>query len=84
MPHPLLLDENLNVALAPALNARGFDVITARDVGLLRTPDPVVLDVATRLGRVVVTFDKDDFPALARLRYEQGDSAYRHPLGETW
>ncbi len=44
MPHPLLLDENLNVALAPALNARGFDVITARDVGLLRTPDTIVTE----------------------------------------
>ena len=71
MPHPLLLDENLDVGRAPGLQARGFDVITARDLVLLRAPDHIVLDTATRLGRVLVTQDKDDFPLLALRRYKE-------------
>lgn len=53
------LDENVPVAVARQLKARGIDVVTARDLGLLGEADVNHLQNATRQGRVLCTFDSD-------------------------
>ena len=54
---PLLADENISPDVVSGLRERGHDVRTIWDEALIGRPDVRVLDVATRLGRVVVTHD---------------------------
>ncbi len=54
-----LLDENLSPLLAELLVTAGYDVVHARDLGLLRAPDQVVMDRARAEGRVLVSADTD-------------------------
>jgi len=56
---PFQADENVPAALIALLRAAGVDVRTARDAGLLMTPDPVVLAAATADGRAILTQDQD-------------------------
>ena len=58
------LDENVPVVIAHQLRARGIDVITVRDLGLLGDSDVNHLQRATKMGRVLCTYDAD-FLALA-------------------
>jgi predicted nuclease of predicted toxin-antitoxin system len=62
-------DENVPGAIVEGLRQRGIDVLTAQEDGFDETPDPLVLDRAGELGRVLFTRD-DDFlrEAAARLR----------------
>ncbi len=58
----LYLDEDLmDQALVAALRARGIDVITATEAGMLGCSDSEQLDYATRQGRVLYTFNRGDF-----------------------
>ena len=50
---------------------RGIDVITVQEDGRTGTPDPILLDRATELNRVVFTQD-DDFLVLANRRQQEG------------
>ena len=56
---PLQADENMPAALIAHLRAAGVDVRTAREAGLLTTPDPIILAAATADGRAVLTQDQD-------------------------
>jgi predicted nuclease of predicted toxin-antitoxin system len=56
---PLLADENAPFPLVVALRAAGADVMTAREAGLVNTPDHVVLASATAASRTVLTHDRD-------------------------
>lgn len=56
---PLLLDENINPALALELEARGVDVESVLGLGLAGRSDAEILALALREGRVVVTHDSD-------------------------
>ncbi len=60
-------DVQVNKTIADGLQARGIDVLRAQDDGQDETPDPLLLDRATELNRVLVTFDTD-FLAEARRR----------------
>lgn len=53
------LDENVPVAVARQLRARGIDVVTVRDLGLRGESDEAHLVNAMRLGRVLCTYDVD-------------------------
>jgi predicted nuclease of predicted toxin-antitoxin system len=53
------------------LLARGVDVLRVQDDGRAEVADPDLLDRATELGRVIVTFD-DDFLAEAHRRQDEG------------
>ena len=53
------LDENVPTAVARGLRARGIDLTTADEAGLLSAEDEVHLAIATTAGRVVVTHDED-------------------------
>ncbi|MEX0783256.1 MAG: DUF5615 family PIN-like protein [Dehalococcoidia bacterium] len=56
---PLLADENFKDNVLAQLRRRlgDFDLLTATDLGLRSTPDPIVLIRAAELGRVVLTHD---------------------------
>ena len=62
---------------------RSVDVLTAQEDGSDRLADDQLLDRATRLGRVLFTFD-DDLLAEATKRQREGKSfsgvIYAHPL----
>lgn len=53
------LDENMQVAIASQLNAKGIDVITVRDLYLFGETDINHLLNATKMGYVLCTHDKD-------------------------
>jgi hypothetical protein len=58
----LYLDEDsMAHALVTALRARGMDVTTALDDGMLNRSDAEQLDHATRQGRVLFSFNRRDF-----------------------
>ena len=57
----LLADVNFPRDTVLGLRAAGHDIVTAREMGLGRTPDPTVLALATADGRAVLTLDKDYF-----------------------
>ena len=60
----LYLDEDVPVQIAPPLRALGFDVLTTRDAGRLRTTDASQIEFAAAQQRVVVTRNRDDFMRL--------------------
>lgn len=69
----LLIDEDAHHrALAPALRARGIDVVTAREAGLLGADDDVVLHRAATEGRAIYTFNASDFGRLHSEYLQQG------------
>lgn len=53
----LYMDVHVHAAVTEQLRRRGVDVITAQDDGTLQFPDDQLLDRATDLGRVLVTYD---------------------------
>lgn len=55
----LYMDEHVHAAIVVELRARGVDVITAQEDGHVGNPDPTLLDRATLLGRLLVTYDVD-------------------------
>lgn len=68
----LLLDECVDVDVASGLNARGHDIVTARDLGLLHTDDRIIFERAIGLGRVVFTHNYAEFAAFAGECSEAG------------
>ncbi len=65
------MDEHIRRAITNGLKLRGIDVITVQEDGRTGTPDPILLDRATKLNRVVFTQD-DDFLVLANRRQQEG------------
>ena len=59
MAHALYMDACVHFAVSNGLRARGVDVLTAQEDGRAETPDPMVLDRAGELGRIVYTEDED-------------------------
>ena len=55
----LYMDVHVDRAVTDGLRRRGVDVITAQEDGMRRAPDPVLLDRAMSLSRVIFTQDKD-------------------------
>jgi len=71
----LYLDEDsMQRSLVQALRARGVDVITALDAGLIGREDDEHLDYATRHGRVLCTFNAEDYYRLHCEYLAQGKS----------
>jgi predicted nuclease of predicted toxin-antitoxin system len=54
-----LLDENLSALVVTALGEAGHDAVHARDHGLQRAPDRVVLEAARSQERVLLSGDTD-------------------------
>jgi predicted nuclease of predicted toxin-antitoxin system len=55
----LYVDEHVASAITEGLRQRGVDVLTAQEDGQDGVDDPVLLDRATALGRVLFTQDTD-------------------------
>jgi hypothetical protein len=53
------MDENVHRAITSGLRLRGVDVLTAHEDGRQATPDPLILDRSTELGRVLFSQDED-------------------------
>lgn len=59
------LDEHLSPLLARMLRTRGMDCLTTVEAGNLGHSDEAQLTYAAGQGRVLLTFDREDFLALA-------------------
>ena len=59
MAHALYMDTCVHSAVTKGLRARGVDVLTTQEDGNAETPDPLVLDRAGELGRVMYSEDED-------------------------
>ena len=55
----LYMDEHIHPAVVAALRARGVDVLTAQEAGLLSTPDLRHLEFASQQRRVLYSLDAD-------------------------
>lgn len=79
----LYTDECVRGPIIRGLRRRGIDVLTAVEDGMDNTPDPLVLDRATELGRLLYAEDRDMLREAER-RQTEGTSflgvVYAHPL----
>ncbi len=55
----LYMDVHVRRVITVSLRLRDVDVLTAQEDGSVRLPDPALLERATSLGRVLVSFDRD-------------------------
>lgn len=87
----LLVDEDAqHRGLAPALRARGVDVVTAYEAGLTGAVDDAVLAHAVQDDRAVYTFNTGDYCRLHTEYMQQGREhvgiivvpSQRYSLGE--
>ena len=62
----LYADEDFPQPTVLALRAMGHDVLTAKDDGLLSTPDPLILARAHSLGRILLTHNRRHYEPLHR------------------
>lgn len=72
----LYLDEDVNVLVADLLQARGFDVLTARDAGQLHAKDAEQLAYAVNQSRTLVTHNRTDFEELVQSYFGLGQTHY--------
>lgn len=70
----LYLDEHLSPLLARMLRERGIDCLPAIEAGNLGQSDEAQLTYAASQGRVLLTFDRADFLALAAQWAERGQT----------
>lgn len=66
----LYMDENVPRSITDGLRRRGVDVLTVQEDHREGTPDPILLDRATELQRVILSQD-EDFLAEASRRQQQ-------------
>ena len=59
MAYAFYMDTCVHSAVTDGLRARGVDVLTTQEDGHTETPDPLVLDRAGELGRVMYSEDED-------------------------
>jgi predicted nuclease of predicted toxin-antitoxin system len=75
MPLRLYMDHQVPRAITGQLRSRGIDVLTAYEDGSSTLADPLLLDRATELERVLFTRD-DDLLSEAARRQEEGQFFY--------
>jgi hypothetical protein len=76
------MDEHVPKPITVSLRARGADVLTAQEDEHRETDDAILLDRATELGRVMISFDADMLRETARRQQEGGSFAglvFAHP-----
>jgi predicted nuclease of predicted toxin-antitoxin system len=66
-----MVDMPVSPDVAAWLRTLGHDAVHARELGLDRSPDSVIMNLAAEQGRVVVTADLD-FPRLLALSGDAG------------
>ncbi|MBU7581935.1 MAG: DUF5615 family PIN-like protein [Nostoc sp. TH1S01] len=79
----IYIDENVHRAITVGLRMRGVDVLTVQEDQRTGFPDPLILDRATELERVLFSQD-EDFLAEANRRQNEGKDfpgiIYAHKL----
>jgi len=70
----LYLDEDVSVDIVNNMRTRGFDVICARDIGMLRKDDDAQLAFAVSQGRALVTHNRHDFEVRHTRYLEAGQT----------
>jgi len=79
----LYLDHHVPRAIALGLRLRGVDLVTAAEDAAAELDDSALMDRASELGRVLVTFD-DDLLAEADRRHQANRPfsglVFAHPL----
>ena len=82
----LYFDVHVRQAVTDGLRLREVDVLTAQEDGMATIDDPVLLDRAMALGRIIFTQD-EDFLREAHRRQESGETfagvIYAHQLNIT-
>src|SRR4051794_20114050 len=69
----LLLDDHMSSTVATALRERGYDAVATSEIDLHRlSNDERLWKEAIALGRVIATYDKDDFPLLFEKFWNEG------------
>jgi len=66
----LYMDENVHRGITDGLRIRNVDVLTVQEDGRTGLPDPLILDRATELERVLFSQD-EDFLAEANRRQDK-------------
>ena len=61
MTFALYMDENVHGAITTGLRLRDVDVVTIQEDNRAGLADPLVLDRATELGRVIFSQDREIF-----------------------
>jgi hypothetical protein len=85
----LYLDEDVHKAIPPALQARGFDVVSVHSLKHYTWSDAQHLAYAASEGRAIFTFNAPDYIALHLAYLDQGKShagiivSKQHPIRET-
>ena len=69
---PLYLDECVALEVGERLRRAGLDVVTAHECGTLGASDEAQLELATRMGRVLVTHNARHFAPLGREWFLSG------------
>jgi len=69
-------DEDIAVQVAAILAKENYDVLTARDAGMLTRSDTEQLEFAINQARTVVTHNRDDFENLHSEYLHRGDKHY--------
>lgn len=70
----ILADENFNERITNGLrSSHEFQLVLASDVGLLATPDPIILEWAATNDCIVLTHDRSTMPPFAYARIAAGD-----------
>ncbi|HLC37048.1 MAG TPA: DUF5615 family PIN-like protein [archaeon] len=54
-----LADENIPVSITSELRRKGFNVKSLKELKLFGIPDRRVLEIAKKMDRVIITYDKD-------------------------
>ncbi len=72
---PLYLDEDAGARrVVRALRDHGFDVVVGRELGNFSTDDEVHVAEATRIARVIYTFNMRDFARIHHVMLNEGRS----------
>lgn len=83
MPNTFYMDAHIPRAITLGLRMQKIDVLTAQEGGADTLPDPELLDRATKLNRVLLTFDDDLLVEAAKRQREHKSFSgviYAHPL----
>lgn len=72
----LYLDENITPLLASVLRGRGYDVVSAHEVGMRGKKDEEQLEYTVSKGRVLLTFNAKHFAPLAEKYFKEGREHY--------
>jgi len=72
----LYTDEDVDVLIKPLLQAKGFNVLSTLDEGMLGKSDREQIEHAIKLQRVFITHNRLDFEKLAIQFIEEGKTHY--------